>query len=131
MQSILSNDQKRSNHNCPNDFLPINQPEDIEIELELQKLERIVHIDLKGALPKVAYFKELFKMLKEFGATGILIEYEDVFPFTGRLKEAVSGNAYSLSDIEYIKKQAVTNGLYIIPLIQTYGHLEWILKVCI
>lgn len=100
-----------------------------KIALELGKLERIVHIDLKGAAPKVEYFKDFFKMLKDFGATGILLEYEDVFPFTGRLKEAVHGQAYTLKDIELMKKWAVENNLYIIPLVQTYGHLEWILKV--
>ena len=99
------------------------------VESELKKLERVIHVDLKGAVPKVEYFKDFFKMLKDFGATGILLEYEDVFPFTGRLKEAVNGQPYSLENITYIKQQAENNGLYIIPLVQTYGHLEWILKV--
>ncbi len=54
-----------------------------KIETELKKLERIVHIDLKGAQPKVQYFKDFFKLIRDFGATGILLEYEDVFPYTG------------------------------------------------
>lgn len=99
------------------------------IEEQLDKLERIVHVDLKGAVPRVEYFKDFFKMLKDFGATGILLEYEDVFPFKGRLAEAVNGQPYTLQDISFIKAQAAANGLYIIPLVQTYGHLEWILKV--
>ncbi len=99
------------------------------IEIELKKLERVIHIDLKGAVPRVEYFGAFFKMLKDFGATGILLEYEDVFPYTGRLADAVHRQAFSLSDIDYIKKQASLNGLYIIPLVQTYGHLEWILKL--
>ena len=45
----------------------------------LQLLERIVHVDLKGALPNVECFKGFFKMLRDFGATGILLEYENVF----------------------------------------------------
>lgn len=99
------------------------------IETELSKLERVIHVDLKGAVPKVEYFKEFFKMIKDFGATGVLLEYEDVFPYKGRLSEAVHGEVYSMKDVEFIKKQAADNNLYIIPLVQTYGHLEWILKV--
>lgn len=99
------------------------------VQAELAKLERIIHVDLKGAVPKVEYFRGFFKMIKDFGATGILLEYEDVFPFRGKLAEAVNGEAYTMKDIEFIKKQAADNNLYIIPLVQTYGHLEWILKV--
>ena len=53
------------------------------IENNLKQLERIVHVDLKGAQPKAAYFKDFFKLIKDFGATGILLEYEDVFPYKG------------------------------------------------
>ena len=34
-----------------------------------------------------------------------------------------------MKDIEFIKEQAAENKLYIIPLVQTYGHLELVLKV--
>ncbi len=46
---------------------------------------RIFHIDLKGAAPKVDYFHELFQLLQKIGATGILIEWEDMFPFEGMI----------------------------------------------
>lgn len=94
-----------------------------------KKLERIVHIDLKGAPPKVDYFKSFFPLIKKFGATGILIEYEDTFPFKGQLADARYGYAYSDEDIELIKKLARDNQLKLIPLVQTYGHLEWLLKL--
>lgn len=35
--------------------------------------KRIVHLDLKGAPPKVTFLKKLLPMLKNMGATGILI----------------------------------------------------------
>lgn len=95
----------------------------------LANLERIVHIDLKGAPPKPSYFKSFIPMLKKFGATGILIEYEDTFPFEGQLAEARYGFAYTKEDIEMIKSLAKENGLKLIPLVQTYGHLEWLLKL--
>jgi hypothetical protein len=95
----------------------------------LNKLERIVHIDLKGAPPKITYFDSFIPLLKENGATGILLEYEDTFPFQGNLKEAQHSDAYSLDDVKHIKNLCNQSGLYIIPLVQTYGHLEWVLKL--
>jgi len=88
-----------------------------------------VHIDLKGAPPKASYFEKFIPFLKQNGAHGILLEYEDMFPFEGQLKEARHGLAYTLKEVELINKLAKENGLYIIPLVQTYGHLEWLLKV--
>jgi hypothetical protein len=98
-------------------------------DIILDNLERIVHLDLKGAPPKPEYLKKFIPFIKEHGATGILLEYEDMFPYSGRLAEARHGNAYSLEDIAMIKQLAKENGLTIMPLVQTYGHLEWLLKV--
>ncbi len=36
----------------------------------LDKLERVVHIDLKGAHPKPDYYKTFIPFIKEHGATG-------------------------------------------------------------
>ena len=45
---------------------------------------RIVHFDLKGAPPSIDYMKKVVTMSAHLGATGVLIEYEDMFPWTGR-----------------------------------------------
>ncbi|KAK5644619.1 hypothetical protein RI129_005919 [Pyrocoelia pectoralis] len=89
---------------------------------------RIVHLDLKGAPPKVSYFKKIFTLLKTLGATGLLIEYEDMFPYSGILKDIKAGNAYSVDDIKQILAAAQESKLEVIPLIQTFGHLEFALK---
>ena len=73
----------------------------------------------KGAPPKIEFFSTFIPMLKDYGATGILLEYEDTFPFEGELAEARHGHAYSFDDIKTIKKLAKDNNLYIIPLVQT------------
>ena len=105
------------------------QQSPLNTESFLSNLQRIVHIDLKGAPPKSSYFEKFIPFLKENGAHGILLEYEDMFPFEGQLKEARHGLAYTLKEVEQINKLAKDNGLYVIPLVQTYGHLEWLLKV--
>jgi hexosaminidase len=94
------------------------------------KGNRIVHLDLKGAPPRVSYYEEFFPLIRALGATGILMEYEDMFPFSGpQLQDLPAYNAYSKSDIKHILQLATNNGLEIIPLIQTFGHLEFLLKL--
>ncbi|XP_031846822.1 hexosaminidase D [Nomia melanderi] len=95
----------------------------------LFKGHKIVHLDLKGAPPKVSYYKYLLKLLKRLGATGILIEYEDMFPFEGKIQDISAGNSYTRKDIERIQQIASENKLIVIPLIQTFGHMEFVLKL--
>jgi hypothetical protein len=84
----------------------------------LNKLERLVHIDLKGAPPKPDYFKEFLPLIKKYGATGVILEYEDMFPYTGRLSVVKHGNAYSKDDIKLILKLAKDNNLTVMPLVE-------------
>lgn len=90
---------------------------------------RIVHLDLKGGAFKPEFFTEIFYYLNRIKATGILIEWEDMFPYRGNLSLAVNGNAYSIENVDYILQQAKRHHLEVIPLVQTFGHLEWILKL--
>jgi hexosaminidase len=84
---------------------------------------------LKGAPPKMSYFESFLPLLRENGATGILLEYEETFPFSGNLAEAKHTHAYTMNEVNYFKKLCKDNNLYIVPLVQTYGHLEWLLKL--
>ncbi|XP_034986499.2 hexosaminidase D isoform X2 [Zootoca vivipara] len=89
---------------------------------------RLVHLDLKGAAPKVSYLEQIFPLFSKLGANGILIEYEDMFPFKGDLEILKSPYAYSEEDIKKIQELAALNKLELIPLVQTFGHVEFILK---
>lgn len=92
--------------------------------------KRFVHLDLKGAPPNITYYKNLFPFFSKLGANGILIEYEDMFPYTGEMLEQVPAhNAYTPADIDMINLLAEENNLTVIPLIQTFGHLEFFLKL--
>ena len=41
----------------------------------------LVHIDMKGGPPRPQYLLQLLPLLKQWGATGLLIEWEDMFPW--------------------------------------------------
>ncbi|NXA38351.1 HEXDC Hexosaminidase, partial [Eudromia elegans] len=109
---------------------------------------RLVHLDLKGAAPRVSYLEQvrgaaarrcgpphpaacrvpcalqLFPLLSQLGASGILLEYEDMFPFRGELETLRSPYAYSEEDVERIQQLAELNRLEVVPLVQTFGHAE-------
>ncbi len=91
-------------------------------------MHKIVHLDLKGAPPRVGYLEVLFPLFKAWGATGILLEYEDMFPYSGTLEILRARNAYTESEIRTILTLARENGLEVIPLVQTFGHMEFVLK---
>ncbi|NWV42490.1 HEXDC Hexosaminidase, partial [Grantiella picta] len=89
---------------------------------------RLVHLDLKGAAPRLSYLEQVFPLLSQLGANGVLIEYEDMFPFKGELEILRSPYAYSEEDIERIQQLAEQHKLEVVPLVQTFGHVEFILK---
>ncbi|XP_029432113.1 hexosaminidase D-like [Rhinatrema bivittatum] len=89
---------------------------------------RLVHLDLKGAAPKLSYMKQIFPLLAKLGANGLLIEYEDMFPYREELEVLRSPYAYSEEDIETIQHLAEINRLEVVPLVQTFGHMEFVLK---
>lgn len=107
----------------------------VQLNIESQQAQpfvpphRLVHIDFKGAPPKLLYLQKIFPLIKKFGGTGLLLEWEDMFPWSGSLSPLAAGNAYSKADIREILKMAAANELEVIPLIQTFGHVEFALKL--
>ena len=102
------------------------------MDVVLSGAHRLVHLDLKGAPPKPSYLEKLIPLFKEWGATGLLLEWEDTFPYTqsftavGSKKE--KGKPYSEAEVKHIFQIAKDSGLTIIPLVQSFGHLEFLLK---
>jgi len=90
---------------------------------------KLIHLDLKGAPPKLPYLKHLLKEFKAAGCNGLLIEYEDMFPFEGILANISHKNAYTKDGIKDFLHAATEMDFEIIPLVQTFGHLEFMLKI--
>ena len=51
---------------------------------------------MKGAPPKLPYLISLLPLIRKSGATDLLLEYEDMFPFWGPLQNVSAHNAYSI-----------------------------------
>ncbi|KAM4692197.1 hexosaminidase D [Rhinophrynus dorsalis] len=88
----------------------------------------LVHLDLKGAAPKISYLAEILPLFSSLGANGLLIEYEDTFPYYGDLQPLRAAHAYSPQEIREILRLAQLLNLEVIPLVQTFGHMEFVLK---
>ena len=89
----------------------------------------LVHLDLKGAPPSVPFLRDVISLSAGLGATGLLIEWEDKFPYSGELKPVTAGNAYTMSQVREIISAAHEHNLTVMPLVQTFGHVEFVLKL--
>uniref|UniRef100_T1IV43 beta-N-acetylhexosaminidase n=1 Tax=Strigamia maritima TaxID=126957 RepID=T1IV43_STRMM len=88
----------------------------------------LVHLDLKGAPPLISYYEQIFPLFSKLKVTGLLIEYEDMFPYWGSLRDLSAYNAYSQHDIQQLLQLAKKYNFEIVPLVQTFGHMEFALK---
>ena len=80
-------------------------------------------MDFKGAPPKISYLREIFPLISKAGANALLIEYEDMFPYSGKIVNASALNAFTVNQIQEILEAAKLHQLEVIPLVQTFGHL--------
>lgn len=54
---------------------------------------------------------------------GVILEWEDCFPYSGNL-EFLYNKIYSLEDAQQIVQDMRDAQLEVIPLVQSFGHLE-------
>uniref|UniRef100_A0A8D2QSX9 beta-N-acetylhexosaminidase n=2 Tax=Zosterops lateralis melanops TaxID=1220523 RepID=A0A8D2QSX9_ZOSLA len=89
--------------------------------------------DLPGhspAAPRVSppSLPQVLPLLHALGATGLLLEYEDTFPYTGPLEPLQAPHAYSPAELRALLSRARAQGLDVVPLVQSFGHMEFVLK---
>ncbi|KAM8890096.1 hexosaminidase D isoform 1-T1 [Synchiropus picturatus] len=91
---------------------------------------KLVHLDLKGAPPRVEFLHQLIECFSLLGADGLLVEYEDMFPYEGDLKllQSTAQPVYSPDEVLSLQRFAAAKGMEVIPLVQTFGHMEFVLK---
>jgi len=88
---------------------------------------RGVHLDLKGAMAPASYWREVIATLGHYKINAVLIEYEDKFPYATH-PEIVGPGALSRDEIEELLETAADHFVEVIPLLQTIGHVEYILR---
>lgn len=85
-----------------------------------------LHLDLKGTIPSAAKLLAWIDWFTECGFNGIVFEYEDRIDWP--CWPGVFRPGYNRDEWREIHSRCRKNGLEIVPLIQTHGHLEWLLK---
>ena len=86
---------------------------------------KLVHLDLKGAPPKMDYLLQFVPFVKSLGGTGFLIEYEDMFPFTGKLEILRRKEAYTDGDVKILLGEIKKQGMITLPLLQSVSSFFW------
>lgn len=89
---------------------------------------RCDYFDLRSIHPKFERMLCNIESISEAKLNGLVIEYEDKLPIGGIF--SVSNKDFTFSDamLEELKKHCELYYIEIIPLQQTFGHLEYILK---
>jgi len=84
---------------------------------------RGIHLDLKGCPPAYQALMDLLPLYKVAGYNAILIEWEDMFPWTVNEKMRCE-TFYTETEVKSIHEKAQSLDLEIIPLVQSLGHME-------
>jgi len=88
---------------------------------------RGIHLDLKGNMGPASYWEEAIRLLSQHKINAVLLEYEDKFPFA-RHPELVGPGAFTSAELRGLLQAAKDHFVEVIPLLQTLGHVEWILR---
>ncbi len=85
------------------------------------------HVDLRIQVMKIPALKELALKLSKGGINTLIMEYEGTFPFQ---KHPLIANRYAYTKAEIADFVAYCNklGIDVIPLQQSFGHLEYVLR---
>ncbi|MGQ9555319.1 MAG: glycoside hydrolase family 20 zincin-like fold domain-containing protein, partial [Anaerolineae bacterium] len=88
---------------------------------------RGIHLDLKGCMPTFEYLLDWIETLASLKVNCLLVEYEDKFPYTSH-PAVVSPQALTHEQLQRLLAVAGDNFIEVVPLLQCFGHVEFILK---
>lgn len=91
-------------------------------------LAKLVHLDFKGAPLKMYFIEKFIQNITTWGGTGLLMEYEDTFPFSNRFSVLKGKFTYTEDFIKKLNSQAKQNNLEVIPYISLFDDLGFLLK---
>ncbi|QOS80451.1 family 20 glycosylhydrolase [Paenibacillus sp. JNUCC31] len=89
---------------------------------------RAMNLDLRQTFSKPELLIGYLAEFARYKTNAILVEYEDKFPFRTHPEFAHPKHALSLSQLEELKRTAHEHFIEIIPLQQSFGHLEYVLR---
>lgn len=89
---------------------------------------RGVHLDLKGVPPTFPRLLSLISLFHHLRYNAVLIEWEDMFPWSCD-PQLRAPNAYSPAQIRRLADLCAELDLEIIPLVQSLGHAENVLRL--
>ena len=89
---------------------------------------RCYHIDLKKGSGGVEDIKRTLKRLRQLRYNTVLIEYENRIRLDS-MPGAAAADAFSHEEVRGIVRFAEENGIQVIPLLQSLGHLEYLLQL--
>lgn len=85
-----------------------------------------LHLDLKGTMPDEPTFRDWLTYFAGCGFNGIVFEYEDRYPWQSWPDTYRPG--FDRPGWQRIWQHCAELNLEVVPLVQTQGHLEWLLK---
>ena len=88
----------------------------------------ISHLDFKGVLPRAEHLPQLLEDIAARGFDGVLVEYEDVFPFEGVQLSVAPEEKWSRETLQNFLDKAADLNLEVIPFQQCLGPLEWVFR---
>lgn len=89
---------------------------------------RVMNFDLRQTFSKPERLIAYLADFSRYKANAVLIEYEDKFPFRTHREFVHPQHALSLEQLESLKLTAHEHFIEIIPLQQSFGHLEYVLR---
>ncbi|MEK3793478.1 DUF4838 domain-containing protein [Paenibacillus sp. FSL R7-0204] len=89
---------------------------------------RVMNFDLRQTFSKPERLIDYLAEFSRYKTNAVLIEYEDKFPFSIHPEFVHPQHALSREELEALQAAAHEHYIEIIPLQQSFGHLEYVLR---